>query len=527
MERGYKMSPEGPVIKSVMQTASQFAAELFAAIPDWESRLKADPDSLEEIEQEVHAATSRGADMVICGLLSVAFRDSAIEAESDVLRRQYSYPLRRGRMREVRVRLLGGLIVWMCSSYCQPKRGDKSDEDRPGVYIDAAQFGIHNGVTPGLSSRVARQAALCPSLALAQEELARNGVELNAKTVQRIAYQQGDRFLRWRKQLLEQWRAGELAAGAELAGKRVAVQIDGGRTKIRGEMRAASPSAPARNEDDLLIEDGPGRSRKPTEQEYDADWREPKLLIIFVHDEHGKMDKQYQATIDGTFLGPDAVAELTAMHLHRLGAAQAAHLTFCADGPPWIWDRIPKIVELAGLQDVPQHEVLDNCHAAHHISLALAALDLTLDERMPLYREHRTRLRNGQWKRVVAELRELAELAPPDSKIHTEIAYLEKHGQAGRLNYVQFTKLGIPRGSGAIESTIRRVINLRLKSNSMFWRIDNAESMLQLRAQVISRRWDESQSHIRKMARRDARTDWTWEPRPMSPKTEANLSTSP
>ena len=122
------------------------------------------------------------------------------------------------------------------------------------------------------------------------------------------------------------------------------------------------------------------------------------------------MEKQSRAVMDGTFLGPDAMAELVAMHLHRLGAARAASITFAADGAPWIWDRIPTIVRLAKLEGVPIHEVLDCCHAAHHISLALAALGLSDRQRMPLYREHRTLLRNGQWRRVVEELTGLAEM---------------------------------------------------------------------------------------------------------------------
>ena len=71
---------------------------------------------------------------------------------------------------------------------------------------------------------------------------------------------------------------------------------------------------------------------------------------------------------------------------------------------------IPTIVRLAKLQGVPIHEVLDCCHAAHHISLALAAMGLSERQRMPLYREHRTLLRNGQWRRVVEELTGLAEM---------------------------------------------------------------------------------------------------------------------
>ena len=97
--------------------------------------------------------------------------------------------------------------------------------------------------------------------------------------------------------------------------------------------------------------------------------------------------------------------------------------------------------------------------------------------------------------------------------------YLNKHGEAGRLQYPTFRKLGLPLGSGAIESSIRRVINLRLKNNGMFWRVKHAEEMLQVRAQVISKRWDERVEAMRQYLRQDGRTDWEWEPQTMSSKT--------
>jgi hypothetical protein len=233
------------------------------------------------------------------------------------------------------------------------------------------------------------------------------------------------------------------------------------------------------------------------------------------------MVKRSQATMDGTFQGPDAVAELVAMHLHRLGAAQAQSITFAADGGVWIWERIPAIVRLAKLEGVPIHEVLDCCHAGHHIALALAALGLNEKERMPLYRDHRTMLRNGQWRRVVEELTEIAEDEPKDSKIWTEIAYLRKHGEAGRLKYPTFRSLGVPLGSGAIESTIRRVVNLRLKGNSIYWREEGAEAMLQIRAQVLTNRWDERLAALHQLQSNDGRTDWVWQPQDMSSHAES------
>ena len=42
-------------------------------------------------------------------------------------------------------------------------------------------------------------------------------------------------------------------------------------------------------------------------------------------------------------------------------------------------------------------------------------------------------------------------------------------------------------GSGAVESAIRRVINLRLKGNGMFWTEENAESMLGFRQKIKCR----------------------------------------
>ena len=175
-------------------------------------------------------------------------------------------------------------------------------------------------------------------------------------------------------------------------------------------------------------------------------------------------------------------------------------------------------MRLAKLQGVPIHEVLDCCHAAHHISLALAAMGLSDRQRMPLYREHRTLLRNGQWRRVVEELTGLAQMDADREDARTEIAYLTKHGEAGRLQYPTFRKLGLPLGSGAIESGIRRVINLRLKNNGMFWREEHAEEMLQVRTQVISKRWDERVKAMRQHLCYDRRADWKWEPQAMSSK---------
>ncbi|MCA9020633.1 MAG: hypothetical protein KDA74_10850, partial [Planctomycetaceae bacterium] len=321
--------------------------------------------------------------------------------------------------------------------------------------------------------------------------------------------------------MLTQWRAGRLSSTDEFAGMRVTVQIDGGRTKLRGALRKRTPVAEIHNEMGLVANDAPGRSRAAPNQSFAAEWREPKLATIFIHNEKGRMVKKSKATIDGTFSGPDAMAEIVAMHLHRLGAAKARSIAFISDGAVWIWDRIDAIVKQAGIpKSVTIHQVLDNCHAVHHVSLALASLGIAEEDRMPLYRELRTRLRNGQWRAVVEELQTLADDNPQIGQLQTEINYLQRHGDAGRLAYPTFRGQGLPLGSGAIESSIRRVINLRLKGNGIFWREDNAESMLQLRALVISDRWDERVQQMRSIRKTTHLPTWHWTPRPMSSKSE-------
>jgi hypothetical protein len=66
-------------------------------------------------------------------------------------------------------------------------------------------------------------------------------------------------------------------------------------------------------------------------------------------------------------------------------------------------------------------------------------------------------------------------------------------------------------GSGAIESAIRCVINLRMKGNSVFWNEENAEGMLVLRALVLSRRWKDAFAKITESMAHDRRLEWEWQ----------------
>ena len=333
----------------------------------------------------------------------------------------------------------------------------------------------------------------------ARAELARHGLELDEKAVRRIAAELGAQMLATRTRDLLRFREGKLPAGEEFAGKRIAVGIDGGRVRLRttiGKIRIR----------------GKNKGKKFRRRKFRIEWREPKVVILFETDEKGRMVKGSRPVIDGTLQGPDALIELVAFHLHRLGAAKAKLVTFAADGAPWIWARLDWVIAQVGLDPIRVVEVLDWCHGVHHLSLALAALGLAQDQRQETYSRLRGLLKKGKSEAVLAELEELAAGQPEDSPVWREIRYLRKHSDAGRLRYSCFRYRGVPLGSGAIESTIRRVINLRLKGNSIYWTEENAEAVFQLRAAVVSGRWEEIVEHTREAMAKDRRTDWRWTP---------------
>ncbi len=331
-----------------------------------------------------------------------------------------------------------------------------------------------------------------PSFEHAQREMVRQGVELDLKAVRRISERLGTEVLTTRTRDLMAWREGKLPPGHELSGKRVGVGIDGGRIRLREQRR------PQRRKGKRIT-----RRRR-----YKGKWREPKLLIIFELDERGRMKHGTKAWIDGTFEGPDHLMELVTFHLHRLGAAKAEKVAFLSDGAPWIWDRLDWVQRRLGIAEGKTERILDWCHAVHHVSLALDHLRLSDKVRRRIFRRLRQQLRGGRADSVVRELKERARGKSKADGVWTQIEYIRKH--LPHMQYKRLRRSGLPMGSGAIESAIRRVINQRLKGNGIMWLQDNAEAMLVLRAAVLTDRWEESLQHVRSSMSSNRRLDWHW-----------------
>ncbi len=411
------------------------------------------------------------------------------------------------------MRLLGGLLLWVTTLYCSPTRrtGKRRGREGSGLYPELGILGIQEGKSPALVREVGRLAALLPSYEAVQHELAERGAKLNIKEVHGIGQYAAQAALTFRQRELELYREGKLAPG-DGRGKRFGAMIDGGRTKIRTTKRR---------------QQGRGQS-KTQKRRYRTDWREPKQIIVFEMDEHGRMKKGTKPIIDGTFQGPDEILEVLAMRLHQVGAARADSVAFRADGAPWIWERLEWVIQRLGLKNSQVSCGLDWCHAVHHVSLALEPL-VSEAARPQVFKKLRKWLKRGDWKKVVHELIDLLVEAGLDENapVWTEINYLERHGEAGHMAYATFRRRKLPVGSGAIESAIRRVINLRMKGNSIYWKQENAEGMLVLRGLVLSRRWKETFARITESMARDRQLDWNWQSPDMPAQLKAGATITP
>ena len=509
-------SNTGPQVVPPSESIDDFAKQTRLRQRQWAQRLADDPDAFAEIEQEVDQYYRQGAGHLVAALLGKVTEQPAMAGHVEEIRQEAAVALRAPQARPLQVRLLCGLVLFISTLYCAPLRGKQGvspgRQRQAGLYPELAALGFLKGCSPALQYTVARIVALSPSIAVARKELARQGIRLDKKAVRRIAEQLGRQMLALRQRELLAWRAGQLPAGNDFAGRRVVVQIDGGRIRVRENKKRKKQQ----------------RRRKGQREKFHTPWREPKVLTIFEIDERGKMTKRHrQPLIDGTLLGPDHLAELVAYHLHRLGVAQAELVVFVSDGARWIWDRLDWIERRAGLDPSRTMHVLDFCHAAHHVSLALQTLAWDEPQRRETYGRLRKLLKGSRWEEVVDQLIGWARGQPENSEIWTEIRYLNSHGQEGHLNYVTFRRRGIPCGSGAIESAIRRVINQRLKSNAMYWLQENAEAMFAVRATLLCARWEETLTRVRHTMARDRRLAWQWDAPNTSPELNADTDVQP
>jgi hypothetical protein len=424
-------------------------------------RLVTSPEELEALEREIRRCTDRLGSLLVGHHLQHALDSAALQAEQAQLASQWPKPLHNDGKVEVRIRTAQGYSVPVQVTYYRRKGQRRAGKRSAGVYAGLVLLGIYERCTPALASEVSLLAAMLGSLAEAQDVLAARGVELDTKTVRTIAYRYAARAR------LEQ-QIERTAFEDSVAGRRVVISSDGGRLRLRESKRGPKTTK--------------GRRR------YTGAWREPKVLIVYVVDAEGKREASFAPFIDATLKGPDVVFALLRSYLQRLEITQADQVLFIADGAPWIWKRVPLLVQALGLAVEQVHELLDFYHAVQHLGqVAALRKDWSAKARTRWRTQQRRLLLQGQVEQVITAVQALCR-GRNSKAIRTQRNYFIKN--QSRMAYAQLMAMKLPIGSGAIESTVRRVVNLRLKGPSIFWCRASAEAILLLRSYYKAGRWN-------------------------------------
>jgi len=143
-----------------------------------------------------------------------------------------------------------------------------------------ACWASRRAAAPALVREVGRQVALLPSYAIAREELARRGLDLDIKELYRIGKVCRDSSLDLSASL----------AGADIVGGVVARSARSGRASV---WACSSMAGRTENRTVTRRQKGKGKNKQPTTALSDR-LREPKLLIIVELDERGRMGAREQ-----------------------------------------------------------------------------------------------------------------------------------------------------------------------------------------------------------------------------------------
>jgi len=379
------------------------------------------------------------------------------------------------------IRLLTGTSLSIRSPYFskavskrRPGPKSKKRQNGTGRHFGFDYLGFIGRCSTLLTSSVAHAALLCPSFEIARQTLKNHAINLNVKTIRRITMNLAQEAMPLRGRV-------SLCDSDHVSGKTVLVCVDGGRLRERRPKRGRKPK---------------GQKR----QGYHAEWKEPIQFVIHIVDPDGMISQKHLPLYDATMGDIDAAFELLETYLRELNISKAKRLVFCCDGARSYWKRTGPLAKRLGVSS--HYEVIDYTHAKQNLYEIVDKLPKTtpMKERNRFAESWKSLLWDGKFKDLRKEIVKHITYPKRRKEALTKFKNYFMKNQ-NRMQYSQFRSLRISTGSGCVESAIRRVINLRMKSPGIFWKPETSESMLFLRSQLLSGRWNTLTDNIFKQIR--------------------------
>jgi hypothetical protein len=356
--------------------------------------------------------------------------------------------------RPLRIQIRTGAYVTVKSLYAkQVRRGYTGRR-----HLLSAHWRMIRGASPAYYRQVGLTGVLCPSFEVANSVLSIQGVATNRDRIQDVC-----------QDLARHCKAQEarlsLRKGETMAAKRVLIGIDGGRCRMRQYTK------------------GPNEAG---EEQFETPWMEPKIFVIEVLNAAGNIERT-ELPLYGCRFGDDDVINLLSSYLSALQIEKAACVQVVADGAPWIWKRLRPLLESLGVTADKIIETLDYYHASQYVHKIVQALPQQLKQTSTqLLKTCKELLWEGKIQVLLDKVKPLFKKQTKDVKRY--LGYLTKN--QGRMEYQHYRDRQLVCGSGVVESGVRRVINLRFKNSSSFWKIDNVEGLFFLRGIFLAYRWN-------------------------------------
>lgn len=206
-------------------------------------------------------------------------------------------------------------------------------------------------------------------------------------------------------------------------------------------------------------------------------WKEAKLC--FARNKQ-KLGRIYAAVIGSA---EEAEAKLYECAL-RAGLNEKTYVHALGDGAQWIVDQIENQF---GAQ---AHFLVDFFHMSEYLAGASLWCDALNPERW--LEKAKVKMKTYEFEKIYNELKiklEQIEKTPKDNGLAKCVRYMKK--RLKYMNYADAIKKELPIGSGEIESSHRHIVQKRLKIAGAWWKIDNANAMLQLRTARANRCWED------------------------------------
>lgn len=223
-----------------------------------------------------------------------------------------------------------------------------------------------------------------------------------------------------------------------------------------------------------------------------GEWGEVKTLVVgtLTGQAPGERVRAEDLSYFSRLTDAATFSAVALVETHRRGTQTADVVVAVNDGAVW---------EQGFVDDhrVDAVRILDFCHAASYLSTAAQAVYGPGTSACGAWvARQRHELRHGEPTAVLAALRALHQRARGEAQtvVQASMEYLQRRSE--QIRYAEYELLGLPLGSGVVESANKLLVEERLKGSGMHWARQNVTPMLALRTVAFNDRWEAAWSQI-------------------------------